>query len=91
MLSSEVGIVNGTVVQRNEKGGTSKLTYQGLPITIENDEGSIRRWKNNAGQTGKTTMFYRYGYIDGTVELMVKVLIASLVIILMLPMYILLL
>jgi len=67
MLFSEVDIVNGTVVPKNEKGGTSKLTFQGLPITIENDEGSVRRWKNNEGQTGKTTMFYRYGYIHGTV------------------------
>lgn len=66
MLLSELDVKEGQITKRSE-GVPTKLTYQGLPITVENDEGSIRRWKNNEGQTGKTTMFYRYGYIDGTV------------------------
>ena len=65
MLFSEVSVSNGQVTRKGEN--TTRLTYQGLPITIENPEGSVRRWKNDAGETGKTTMFYRYGYIEGTV------------------------
>lgn len=65
MLLSEVSVSNGQVARKGEN--ITRLTYQGLPITIENDEGSIRRWKNNAGETGKVTMFYRYGFIEGTV------------------------
>ena len=65
MRLSELNVSNGQVTKKGEN--TIRLTYQGLPITIENDEGSIRRWKNNAGETGKVTMFYRYGFIEGTV------------------------
>jgi hypothetical protein len=65
MLLSEVNVSNGQVTKKGDN--TTRLTYQGLPITIENDEGSIRRWKNNAGETGKVTMFYKYGFIEGTV------------------------
>lgn len=65
MLFSEVSVSNGQVTRKGEN--ITRLTYQGLPITIENPEGSVRRWKNDAGETGKTTMFYRYGYIEGTV------------------------
>ena len=64
MLFSEVSVSNGQVTRKGEN--TSRITYQGLPITIENDEGSIRRWKNNAGETGKVTIFYRYGFINET-------------------------
>lgn len=64
MLSKDVDVKEGMV---SKKGAiTERINFQGLPISIENGEGSIRRWKNNAGETGKTTMFYRYGYIDGT-------------------------
>ena len=65
MLLSELNVSNGQITRKGEN--TTRITYQGLPITIENDEGSIRRWKNNEGETGKVTMFYRYGFIDGTV------------------------
>ena len=65
MLLSELNVSNGQVTKKGEN--TTRLTYQGLPITIENDEGSIRRWKNNAGETGKVTMFYKYGFLEGTV------------------------
>ncbi len=64
MLFSEVSVSNGQVTKKGENA--TRLTYQGLPITIENDEGSIRRWKNNAGETGKVTMFYKYGFLEGT-------------------------
>jgi hypothetical protein len=64
MLLSELNVSNGQVTKKGEN--TTRLTYQGLPITIENDEGSIRRWKNNAGETGKVTMFYKYGFLEGT-------------------------
>jgi len=66
MLLSELSVNNGQATKKSE-GGTIRFAYQGLPITIENDKGSIRRWKNDAGETGKVTMFYRYGFIEGTV------------------------
>jgi hypothetical protein len=64
MLLSELNVSNGQVTKKGEN--TTRLIYQGLPITIENDEGSIRKWKNNAGETGKVTMFYKYGFLEGT-------------------------
>jgi len=66
MLLFELTVENGQVVNKKDSQDKIKIVYQGLPITIENEEGSLRRWKNNEGQTGKITMFYRYGYIDGT-------------------------
>ena len=43
-----------------------RLTYQGLPIAIENPPGSVRQWKDSTGRTGETRMEFAYGYIDGT-------------------------
>jgi len=40
-----------------------KTEFQGLPITIENRAGSIRRWRDRTGKTGATTMQYPYGYL----------------------------
>lgn len=65
MLTQDIDVQNGRVTKKGEN--LTHVTYQGLPITVENDEGSVRRWKNDEGQTGKVTMFYKYGYIDGTV------------------------
>ena len=45
MLLSEIDIQNGQVTKKDE--GSTHITYQGLPITVENEEGSLRRWKNN--------------------------------------------
>lgn len=37
----------------------------GLPISIENRRGSVRRWKTPNGDEGKTKMQIPYGYIRG--------------------------
>lgn len=64
MLSSEVGISNGQIRKKGEL--LERIMYQNIPIAIENDEGSIRKWKNEKGESGKVQMFYKYGFIEGT-------------------------
>src|SRR5574343_724638 len=66
MLFTNLKIERGRVAAKDQSS-TSEIIYQGLPIVIENDEGSTRKWKNEEGQTGKVRMFYAYGYIKGTV------------------------
>lgn len=43
-----------------------KTEFQGLPITIENRVGSIRRWTNRKGESGQIKMKHAYGYIRRT-------------------------
>jgi hypothetical protein len=64
MLSSEVGISNGQIRKKGEL--LERIMYQNIPIAIENDEGSIRKWKNEKGESGKVQIFYKYGFIEGT-------------------------
>jgi len=48
-------------------GVVGKMVFQGLPISIENPAGSIRRWEDHAtGETGETKMLYPYGFIRKT-------------------------
>lgn len=42
-----------------------RLTFQGLPIVIENKAGTYRTWKDAEGNSGKTLMQFAYGYIEG--------------------------
>jgi GNAT superfamily N-acetyltransferase len=43
------------------------LKFQGIPIAIENREGSVRRWTGADGTSGSTKMHgVSYGYIKGT-------------------------
>jgi hypothetical protein len=42
------------------------VRFQGLPITIENAPGTIRRWTDDAGNQGSTLMLFAYGYLDHT-------------------------
>jgi Inorganic Pyrophosphatase len=43
-----------------------RTTHQGLPISIENRRGSIRRGTDPGGQLWETKMQHHYGYIRGT-------------------------
>jgi hypothetical protein len=44
-----------------------KTDFQGLPISIENKKGSVRKWHDPfAKRDGETKMHYDYGYIRGT-------------------------
>lgn len=45
---------------------TGYMEFQGLPITIENPPGSIRRWEGLDGNGGQTRMQVAYGYIRRT-------------------------
>lgn len=63
MLSKEANIIGGRVINVNRQ----TLNFQGLTITIENDEGTIRNWKNGDGEKGKSKMLYAYGFINGTI------------------------
>ena len=40
--------------------------FQGLPIAIENDKGSVRSGKNEDGSSWRTKFRTPYGYIEGT-------------------------
>lgn len=42
------------------------MTFQGLPITIENKVGSVRKWRDGEGGTGETLMLHAYGFIKRT-------------------------
>jgi len=44
----------------------ARVTFQGLPITIENPRGSTRRGRSRAGHEWQVTMLHDYGYIRGT-------------------------
>lgn len=53
---------------QKEAGNYAKgrVTVQGLPITIENPAGSIRRGTNAAGESWETEIPHHYGYIRRT-------------------------
>lgn len=41
-----------------------RLSFQGLPVSLEHDVGGVREWRDGgSGETGRTTMQHRYGYI----------------------------
>ncbi len=45
-----------------------RYEFQGLPIAVENEAGSLRMWRDpgpGGGTVGSTTMLYDYGFIDG--------------------------
>lgn len=42
------------------------LRFQGLDISIENQNGSVRRWTDRDGSSGETKMLYDYGDIKRT-------------------------
>lgn len=43
-----------------------RYSFQGLPIAVENQAGSVREWHDATGnETGHTTMLYDYGFIEG--------------------------
>jgi len=43
-----------------------KMQFQGMPISIENDKGTYREWKDDQGNSGMTFMAFPYGYINLT-------------------------
>jgi hypothetical protein len=43
----------------------SKVSYRGLPITIEYDKGTIRSGVDREGNPWQQEMFHHYGYFDG--------------------------
>lgn len=44
-----------------------RISFRGLPISIENRKGSYRHWHDpHTGKDGKTKMLYAYGYIRRT-------------------------
>ena len=42
------------------------MTFQGIPIAIENKVGTVRRWSTDDGQGGETKMLHAYGYVKRT-------------------------
>ena len=62
MLFQDVDIVNGRVVAKEQK---REIDFQGLPIVIENEKGSIRQWEHD-GEKGEVKMICPYGFIKGS-------------------------
>lgn len=48
------------------KDSAPDVAFRGLSIYIENPKGSVRHWETEEGESGKTKMFYPYGYIKKT-------------------------
>lgn len=46
-----------------------QMSYQGIPIAIENRAGSIRDWNDLNGDKEQTLMSNHYGYVQGTIGL----------------------
>ncbi len=44
-----------------------RISYQGLPISIENPRGSVRRGVDRGGKAWAVSMQHDYGYVRGTV------------------------
>ena len=44
----------------------SKVSYRGLPITIEYEKGTIRSGVDKEGNPWQQEMFHHYGYFDNT-------------------------
>ncbi len=44
-----------------------RTKVHGLPVSVENRRGSVRRWEHPDGRPGKTKMVVPYGYVRGTV------------------------
>lgn len=61
----KLGIVTNAVDWRSRKI-QGKTTYQGLPITIENERGSYRQGTSPDGHFWRTFMHIAYGYIRAT-------------------------
>jgi hypothetical protein len=47
-------------------GATRATNYAGIPIVVEQEPGSTRKWKTPEGDSGETVMQYIYGYIPAT-------------------------
>jgi len=46
------------------------MTFQGMPIAVENPAGTIRKWHDpRVPEDGETKMLYPYGYVKGTLGL----------------------
>jgi inorganic pyrophosphatase len=43
-----------------------EIDFQGIPVVIENEEGSIRKGEDHNGDKFTITMFYPYGFIKNT-------------------------
>jgi hypothetical protein len=43
----------------------SKVSYRGLPITIEHEKGTVRSGVDKEGNPWQQEMFHHYGYFDG--------------------------
>lgn len=44
-----------------------RITWRGVPITIENPKGSLRHWEDDKGNPRTSEMQYNYGEVPGTV------------------------
>lgn len=77
MLLSELDVKEGQITKKGE--GTSKLTYQGLPITVENDEKKLKERGKTInkygkpintidGQKKKSSGFKRIEFLDRSIK-----------------------
>jgi len=66
---SEGGVVNHNPSEAQKRSGNyakEHISFQGLPISIENKKGSIRRGRDANGRPWEATLPADYGYIKRT-------------------------
>ena len=64
------GAVNHAPTEAQKEAGNYRkkhISFQGLPITIENEKGSIRKGKSASGHQWRCVLPCDYGYLKGTV------------------------
>jgi len=64
-IDIEMGPTQPQIKAGNYKKGKAKI--QGLNISIENPQGSVRRGKDRDGKPWESTLQHHYGYILGTI------------------------
>lgn len=58
--------INSLYMQTRDAGVAPQTDYQGIPVVIEQEPGSIREGVSEQGKPWKTTFHYAYGYIQRT-------------------------
>lgn len=60
------GISLDSLRQAAKRAKPRRIEWRGLPVLIENPQGSVRHWTDSNGQLRSTSMQYDYGEFTGT-------------------------
>lgn len=63
-------MIQGRRVVLKGRALSTRMTFRGLPISVETSPGEAREWADDAtGERGRTIMGLPYGYVRGTLGL----------------------